>query len=43
MREDNPTLTELGKRLVSKSLSDVTLQQATERTPDFAILPWAMW
>jgi molybdenum storage protein len=40
MREDNPTLTELGKRLVSESLSDVTLQQATERTPDFAILPW---
>src|SRR5271163_5130515 len=40
MREDNSTLTELGKRLVSESLSDVTLQQATERTPDFAILPW---
>jgi len=40
MREDNPTLTELGKRLVSESLSDVTLQRATERTPDFAILPW---
>jgi molybdenum storage protein len=40
MREDNSTLTELGRRLVSESLSDVTLQQATERTPDFAILPW---
>lgn len=40
MRGDNSMLTELGKRLVSESLSDVTLQQATERTPDFAILPW---
>jgi molybdenum storage protein len=33
-------LTELGRRLVAKSLSDVTLQQATEHTRDFAILPW---
>lgn len=33
-------LTALGKRLVSESLSDVTLQQATEHTPDLAILPW---
>ena len=33
-------LTELGKRLVSQSLSDLTLQRATEDTPDFAILPW---
>jgi molybdenum storage protein len=40
MRGDNSMLTELGKRLVSESLSDVTLQQATESTPDFAILPW---
>src|SRR5882757_2737973 len=33
-------LTELGKRLVSGSLSDATLQRATEATADFAILPW---
>src|SRR3984957_6464589 len=33
-------LTELGKRLVSGSLSDATLQRATEASPDFAILPW---
>jgi molybdenum storage protein len=33
-------LTELGKRLVAESLSDVTLQRATEDTPDFVLLPW---
>jgi molybdenum storage protein len=33
-------LTELGQRLVSGSLSDVTLQRATEATPNLAILPW---
>src|SRR6266403_1107459 len=33
-------LTELGKRLVSGSLSDATVQRATEATADFAILPW---
>ena len=37
---DNFVLTELGKRLVSGSLSDATLQRATEGSPDFAILPW---
>lgn len=37
---DNSMLTELGKRLVGESLSDVTLQRATEDTPDFVILPW---
>ena len=37
---DNSMLTELGKRLVGESLSDATLQRATEDTPDFAILPW---
>jgi molybdenum storage protein len=40
MRGDNSGLTELGKRLISGSLSDMTLQRATEQTPDFAILPW---
>src|SRR5690348_15391731 len=33
-------LTELGRRLVSGSLSDAALQEATEQTPNFAILPW---
>jgi molybdenum storage protein len=37
---DNSMLTELGKRLVSGSLSDERIQKATESTPDFAILPW---
>jgi molybdenum storage protein len=40
MQGDNSMLTQLGRRLVSESLSDVTLQQATEFTSDFAILPW---
>src|SRR5690348_1261685 len=38
--EDNPTLTELGQRLLSGSLSDTATQRATESTRDFAILPW---
>src|ERR1700761_969395 len=33
-------LTELGQKLVSRSLSDASLQRATEATPDLAILPW---
>jgi molybdenum storage protein len=33
-------LTELGRRLVTGSLSDEAIQRATEATPDFAILPW---
>src|SRR5256885_16511760 len=37
---DNAMLTELGKRLVSGSLSDAALQKATEATPNHAILPW---
>ena len=32
-------LGELGRRLVG-SLSDAALQEATERTANFAILPW---
>jgi molybdenum storage protein len=36
----NAMLTELGRRLVSGSLSDAALQKATGATPDFAILPW---
>jgi molybdenum storage protein len=37
----NEMLTELGKRLVSGSLSDAALQRATDATPNVAILPWA--
>src|SRR5438874_8235111 len=37
---DNAMLTELGKRLVSGSLSDAAIQRATEATPNHAILPW---
>jgi molybdenum storage protein len=36
----NSLLTELGKKLVSGSLTDAALQRATEATPNFAILPW---
>jgi molybdenum storage protein len=41
MRGGNSVLTDLGKRLVTESLSDVRLQRATEHTPELAILPWA--
>jgi len=37
---DSVLLTELGRRLVAGSLSDAALQEATEATPDLAILPW---
>ena len=37
---DNAPLTELGKRLVSGSLSDAAIQRASEATPSLAILPW---
>ena len=37
---DNATLTELGRRLVSGSLSDAAVQRATEATPSLALLPW---
>jgi molybdenum storage protein len=36
----NALLTELGKSLVSGSLTDAAIQKATENTPNFAILPW---
>jgi len=38
--DDNPILTALGKRLVSGSLSDAAVMQATEATPNYSILPW---
>lgn len=37
---DNIPLTALGKRLVTGSLNDPAVMQATEGTPDFNILPW---
>jgi molybdenum storage protein len=37
---DHSLLTDLGKRLVSGSLTDAALQKATEATPNLAILPW---
>lgn len=33
-------LTDLGRQLLSGSLTAASVQQATEDTPDFAILPW---
>jgi len=39
-KTNNSLLSELGKRLVSGSLSDPAIQAATEVTPNFAILPW---
>jgi hypothetical protein len=38
-RTDESLLTDLGRRLITGSLSDATLQRATEDTPDVAILP----
>src|ERR1700730_1591154 len=42
MREmaEDTMLTELGRRLVSGSLSDAAIQKASEQTPTFPILPW---
>ncbi|HET6307411.1 MAG TPA: uridine kinase [Rhodopila sp.] len=37
---DHAMLTDLGKRLLEESLSDLTLQRDTEDTPDFLLLPW---
>jgi molybdenum storage protein len=38
--DKNNLLTALGKQLLSGSLTDASVQQATEDTPNFAILPW---
>jgi molybdenum storage protein len=38
--QETTGLTDLGRLLVSRSLSDAAIQQASEATPDFAILPW---
>src|SRR6201996_4209539 len=38
---ESTMLTELGRRLVSGSLSDESLMRATEDTPNLALVPWA--
>src|SRR5271157_1839309 len=40
IEDKNSLLTALGKQLLSSSLTDASVQQATEDTPNFAILPW---
>jgi molybdenum storage protein len=40
MEDKNALLTTLGKQLVLNSLTDASVQRATEDTPNFAILPW---
>jgi molybdenum storage protein len=40
IEDKNPALNALGKQLLSTSLTDASLQRATEDTPNFAILPW---
>lgn len=40
MEQDNVPFGALGKQLLSSSLSDASLLQATEESPDLAILPW---
>jgi len=37
---DDGLLTDLGRRLVSSSLTDAAIQKATEATPNLALLPW---
>src|SRR5438046_2540706 len=38
--DNNIALTPLGKQLLSGSLSDAAVMQATEATPNYTILPW---
>src|SRR5277367_3247328 len=40
IEDKNSSLTVLGRQLLSNSLTDGAVQQATSDTPDFAILPW---
>jgi molybdenum storage protein len=40
MNDKTALLTELGKQLVFNSLTDASVQKATEDTSNFAILPW---
>src|SRR5437764_12531322 len=38
--DNNTALTSLSKQLLTGSLSDAAVMQATEATPNYAILPW---
>jgi molybdenum storage protein len=40
IEDKNSLLTGLGKQLLSGSLTDASVQRATEDTPNFTILPW---
>jgi molybdenum storage protein len=40
MEDKDVMLTELGRQLIFRSLTDASVQQATEGTSNFAILPW---
>ena len=40
MEGKHTLFTTLGEQLISGSLTDASLQKATEETPDFTILPW---
>jgi molybdenum storage protein len=40
MEDKNALLSGLGKQLVFNSLTDASVQRATEETPNFTILPW---
>lgn len=39
-KDESAHLTDLGEQLIFNSLTDASVQQATEGTHDFAILPW---
>jgi molybdenum storage protein len=40
IENESTALTKLGHQLLSGSLTDTSVQQATSNTPDFTILPW---
>jgi len=40
IEDKNAQISALGRQLLSSSLTDVSVQQATEDTPNFTILPW---
>ena len=40
IEDSHSVFTALGQQLLSGSLTDASVQQATDDTPDFAILPW---
>src|SRR5262245_65698567 len=38
--DSHVSLNDLGRRLLTESLNDASLLEATEATPDYPILPW---